>query len=174
MVIPQDTKAKTISDTVEFRHQTIPTPVVTPGYRILHGLTTITDSLTDVPTGHSDAQLKAISALRDATDSWATPDERPDPSIPIPRHTPAQTRCANKTLKRKLEPPFITHQTAPRVPNKMARHEPAPSKLIHQRVPAPSPRVNPKETSPEVYPIARHTRLQTQNTQPPIAMRTRA
>ena len=47
-------------------------------------------------------------------------------------------------------------------------------KRIHQNVPALSPRVDPKETSPEVHPIARRTRSHTQNTQPPIYMCTRA
>ena len=55
-VIPQDTKSEQISDTVEFRHQTITTPVVAPEYRILRGLTTLTDALTDVPTAQSDSQ----------------------------------------------------------------------------------------------------------------------
>ena len=54
-VIPQDTKAKIISDLVEFRHKTITALVVTPKYRILRGIATLTDTLTDAPTAQSDA-----------------------------------------------------------------------------------------------------------------------
>ena len=48
--IPQDTKAEKKFNTVEFRHQTITTAVVTPGYCILHEITTLTDALTDATT----------------------------------------------------------------------------------------------------------------------------
>ena len=78
-----------------------------------------------------------------------------------------------KIRERKLKQPDITHQPDPRVPDKMSRCEPAPSKIIHQHVPAPSTKVNPKETSPEVQPIVRRTRYHTQNTQPTITLRTR-
>ena len=43
----------------------------------------------------------------------------------------------------------------------MARRDQAPRKTIHQHVLAPSPRVNPKDTSPEVQPIERSTRSYT-------------
>ena len=163
-----------ISNTVEFRHQTITTPVVTPEDRILHGLTMLVDALADAPTAQSDAQLQPIAALHDASTSWAAPNERPDPAFPILRPTPAQTRCAIKILERELKQPDITHHPTPRMPNEPARCEPASKRKIHQHVPAPSPRVNPKETPPAVQPITRHTRSHTKNTQPPISMRTRA
>ena len=54
-IIPHDTKAYQIFDTVEFRHQTITTPVVTPEYRILHGITTLIYAITDAPTSQSGA-----------------------------------------------------------------------------------------------------------------------
>ena len=73
-VIPQDTKAEQISDTVEFPHQTITNPVVTPEDRILHGLITLIDALTDAPTAQSDAKRQAIVALHDASNSWAAPN----------------------------------------------------------------------------------------------------
>ena len=76
-MIPHNTKAEKISNTVEFRHQTITTPVVTPDNRIFHGLTTLTYFLTDATTAHSDAQLQAIKAMCDASASWVSPDETP-------------------------------------------------------------------------------------------------
>ena len=106
-----------ISETVEFLHQTITTLLVMPENRIPHGLTTLAYSLTDVPTSQSDAQRQAIAALHKAYTSLATPNERPDPSIPIPRPNPAKTRRAMKLLERDIKHPNITHQIAPRVPN---------------------------------------------------------
>ena len=137
-----------ISDTVEFFHQTITIPLITPEECILHGLTTLTDVLTDVPTAQSDPQCQSIAALLNAYYSWATPNEKPDPSITIPRPTPAQTRRAMKKLERKPKQPPITHHPTLRVTNKPARCDQAPRRKIHQHVPDPSPRVNPKETPP--------------------------
>ena len=173
-VIPQDTKAEKISNTVEFLHQTITTPVVTPEDRILRGLTILADALAEAPTAQSDAQLQSIATLNNASTSWAAPNERPDPAFPIPRHTPSQTICAMKILESKLKQPDITHHPNPRVPNEPARCDPDSKRTIHQHIPAPSPRVNPRETHPAVQPITRHTRSHTKNTQPPISMRTRA
>ena len=56
-IIPQNTKAEKISNTVDLHHQTITTPVGTSEDRITHGITTLTDDLTDAPTDQSDAQL---------------------------------------------------------------------------------------------------------------------
>ena len=159
---------------VEFRHQTIATSVVTPKDRILHEITTLTDSLKDVPKSQEDSQLQAIAALRNASNSWEAPNEIPDPAVPIPRTTPTQTRRAMKIIERNMQQPAITHQKTPSLPNEPARCEPAPRQTIYQQVPAPSPRVNPKETPPAVQPIARRTRSHTQNTQPPIDLCTRS
>ena len=129
---------------MEFRHQTITTPVVTPEDHILHGITTLTNALTDAPMAHLYAQRQAIAALRDAYNSWATPNERPDPVMTISRHIPSQIRRAMKILDRNLKQPAITHHPDPRVRNKMSRCEPDPRRKNHQHVPAPSPRVNSK------------------------------
>ena len=133
-----------ISDTVEFRHQTITIPLITPEECILHGLTTLTDVLTDVPTAQSDPQCQSIAALLDAYYSWATPNEKPDPSITIPRPTPAQTRRAMKILEGNLKHPPITCQQTPRVTNEPALCEPAPMRKIQQHLPGPYPTGNPK------------------------------
>ena len=65
-VIPKDTLAVTISDTVEYRHEHLTIPTVTPADKILHELHLLTGALADVPTAHIDAQLKAIGDLWDA------------------------------------------------------------------------------------------------------------
>ena len=125
-IVPHDTKADQISDTVEFRHQTITTPVLTPEDRILPGITTLMDALTDAPTAQSDTQLQATIALRDASNGWASPNYIPDSDVPILRPTPAQTRRAMKILERKLNQPPITRHPTPRVPKKPAICEPDP------------------------------------------------
>ena len=88
-IIPHNTKAEKISNMVEFQHQAINTPVVTVEDRILHGITTLTDSLTDAPIAQSDAQIQVITALRDAFASCTSPDETPDQ---LPFSGTAQTR----------------------------------------------------------------------------------
>ena len=69
-VIPHDTLAVTISDTVEYRHDHLTLPSVTPADCILHGLQSLTGALADVPTARCDAQLQAISNLREACTKW--------------------------------------------------------------------------------------------------------
>ena len=59
---------------MEFCHQTITTLVVTLEDRIIHGLTTLADALTDASTAQSDAQRQSIVALCNAYNSWATPN----------------------------------------------------------------------------------------------------
>ena len=159
---------------MEFRHQTITTPVVTPEDCIHHGLATLTYALTDAPTSQSYSQHQSITALCDASNSWSAPNEKPDPAVPIPIPAPDQTRRDMKILKRKLKQPPITLQPNTRVPNELAPCEPDPRRKIQQHLPAPSPRVNPKDTPPEFQPIACRTMSHTKNAQPPIDLLTRA
>ena len=68
---------------VDLHHKTITTPIVTPEDRILHGLTKLTDTLTDAPTAQLDVQLQAITSLHEASVSWTYPDENPEqPPLP--------------------------------------------------------------------------------------------
>ena len=90
-VIPRNTLAVTISDTVEYRHDHLTLPSVTPADCILHGLQLLTGALADVPTAHCDAQLKAISDLRNACSRWQanSPVQDPvGPAAPAPK-----TKC---------------------------------------------------------------------------------
>ena len=65
-VIPCDKLVVTISDTVEYCHDHLTLPSVTPADCILHGLQSLPGALADVPTACCDAQLKAISDLCEA------------------------------------------------------------------------------------------------------------
>ena len=95
---------------MKFRHQTITTPVVTPEDQILHGLTILTYALTDVPIDQLDAQLQAITALRDASVSWTSPDDTPA-QIPVP--APDQTRQSIRVQRIMLKQPRIQHPIPP-------------------------------------------------------------
>ena len=83
-ITPQNTKADKISDTVEFRHQYITTPLVTPENCIVHGLNTLMGALTDATTAQYDAQLQSITALFHASASWAYSGDTPSPASPAP------------------------------------------------------------------------------------------
>ena len=95
-VIPRDTMYVCVSDTVEYRHHHLTLPTVTPADRILHGLHSLTSALHNVPPTRSDAQIKAISDLRDICQQWQTttnpaqkpasnPGQKPnDTNIPAP------------------------------------------------------------------------------------------
>ena len=63
-VVVKDTKAEAISNTVEYCHQSITDPTVTPVDRILHGIYTLTNALTDAPSVVHEAQLNVITASR--------------------------------------------------------------------------------------------------------------
>ena len=144
---------------------------MTPEDRILHGITTLKNDFMDAPTAQLDAQIQAITALRDASASWSPPNEIPSPTPTIPLHDPAQTCRAIKVQKRMLKhtnikyprPPYPT----PRVPNEPAPCDTAPRVQIKHNLLAPLPRVHPKETSPD-QPIVRRTRFHMRNSQQPV------
>ena len=84
-VIPRDTKAVSISDTVDFLHQYITAPTVTPADRILHSINTLKEAIKETPITVYGTQLKSITALRDACHRWesrGTPEKLPDPIAP--------------------------------------------------------------------------------------------
>ena len=151
---------------VDFHHQNIPTPVVTTEDRILHGITTLTDALTDSPTAQLYAQLQAIKSLWDASASWASPYETPvQPSLHVPDQTRKYIRVQKRILKQtRLKQP-ITPQPTPREPNEPAICDPAPRVHIPSNLPVPPPtRVHPIATAP-YQPIASRNRSQTCNSQ---------
>ena len=71
LVIPAETKEVNVSDTVEFLHHFITTPTLTPEDRILHGITTLSSAIQDKPTSIYEAQIQAITKLRDICTGWA-------------------------------------------------------------------------------------------------------
>ena len=101
--IPYDNKSDQVSNTVESRHQSIATPLLTPEDNILYGLNTLTGAFTYLPTDNSDSQLQDITALRNASSSWASSGDTPAPSAPILLSSPFQPRCSPRVQKRMLK-----------------------------------------------------------------------
>ena len=65
-IVAKATHAVQISDTVEFRHQHLTQPEVTPMDRIVHDVPPLTCALKDAPQIACDNQLFAIHALQQA------------------------------------------------------------------------------------------------------------
>ena len=70
-VLAKATKAEQISDTVDFRHQYLTQPTITPDDRVLHGMQNLTGALKDASTVACDTQLQAIAELRNVLRNWS-------------------------------------------------------------------------------------------------------
>ena len=95
LVITADTREINVSNTMEFLHKFITTPTITPEYRILHGLNTLSGAIKDVPTATYEAQFKAIKKLRDICTGWAGIDALAQPTPPI--HPPLKSQVHEMT-----------------------------------------------------------------------------
>ena len=110
LVIPVDTREKGVYDTVEFLYQLITTPTRTPEDRILHGINTLSSAIQDRPTATYEAQIQAITKLRDICTGWA--------GIDTPRKSQLQEQtspCRRSPRVEKLQHPQKAQQP-PRVP----------------------------------------------------------
>ena len=112
-VIPRNTLAVTISDTVEYCYDHLTLPSVTPADRILHGLQSLTGALANVPTACCDAQLKAISNLRDACIQWQASSPVQDPVGPT-TSVPKTMSPANVQRSLRLEAQVRPLEASPR------------------------------------------------------------
>ena len=172
-VIPRDTKAVTISDMVDFLHQYITAPTVTPDDHILHTINTLTGAIKETPITVYDAQLKGIKALQDACHWWAfpgTPENHPNPITPQKTFPLYQSpRVLNPPVPPTLPLP------PPRVQMLPVHHQPSPRLDPPIVNPAPPPRVPPKTKRPIVHePVTKRTRLNTAPIYNPIALCTHA
>ena len=90
-------KTVCISDTVDFLHEYITQPSLTPADRIFHAVRLLMCALKDVPSITCDSQLAAIEELKCIFETWrpSTPPKPPTPNSPIspvptPPAAPAQ------------------------------------------------------------------------------------
>ena len=174
-VIPRDTMAVTISDTVEYRHDHLTIPNVTSADKILHGLQSLTGALVDAPTTRVDAQLQAIERLRDACHRWRASSETTShsgtPVVPAPtgRTHPPRRSPRLQTQLQSIVPSPPDDQLAPRVTTPLHR-VPIDTPSYTQ----PTPRVVIPTPPIKHEPIARRTRSQMPQAAEPIARRTRS
>ena len=85
--IPKDSRALSISDTIEFRHQHLTQPSATDEDRVLHGMQQLTSALQKSPSSHSSDQSEAIQPLQNALGKWSgdmtiKPQEPSPPPVP--------------------------------------------------------------------------------------------
>ena len=71
LVIPAGTREINVSETVEFLHHFITTPTLTPEDCIIHEINTLSSAIQDKPTSTYEAQIQAITKLRDICTGWA-------------------------------------------------------------------------------------------------------
>ena len=69
--IPANTREINVPDTVEFLHNFITAPTLTPEDCILHGINTLSCAIKDKPSDTYEAQIQAITQLRDICTGWA-------------------------------------------------------------------------------------------------------
>ena len=72
----KNSKMERISDTVEFRHDTITNPAPTPEDRIMHSIQQLTAVLKGDGVSTSDVQMKAIEALQSTLNKWSDNDTK--------------------------------------------------------------------------------------------------
>ena len=132
---PKDTKSVQISKTHKYRYHYLTQTTLTPEYRVLHGLQTLTCALEDAPSKMCEEQLRAISTLQDLFGQWT-------------KHFPTHLRQNKAPRAPPKNPPkkVRTKQTI-KIGNRPPTQLP-PS-------PAQAPRVkvmkNPPHSAPRVY-----------------------
>ena len=104
LVIPANTIEINVSDKVEFLHCFITTPTLSLEDRILHGINTLSSEIQDKPTATYEAQIQAITKLRDICTGWEGID------------TPKKSQVQEQMRPRHRSPRGGKIATAPEVP----------------------------------------------------------
>ena len=147
---------------MEFLHHFITTPTLTAEDRILHGITTLSIAIQYRTNDTYEAQIQAITKLRDICTGWAGIDN------PCKSQVQEQTRPRRRSPRvEKLQQPQKAQQPL-RVPEHTNIPKPTPRAHMQDQVPASAPRVNPKK-EPYQEPVGRRTRSQYQTTDQPTA-----
>ena len=81
LLIPANTREINVSNTVEFLHHFITTPNLTPEDCILHGINTLSSEIQDKPLATYEAQIQAITKLRNICTWWAGIDTPNRPQV---------------------------------------------------------------------------------------------
>ena len=70
-VVTKESRAERISDTVEFRHHRITTPMVAPEDRIIRSIDQLVSVLKGDKLSATEAQMKAIETLQNTLNNWS-------------------------------------------------------------------------------------------------------
>ena len=101
----KSTRTAQISDTVEFKHNHLTQPEVTPMDRIVHVVNKLACALQDAPHIACDNQLFAINVLHQAIQRWTTSNKPPraKPFWDTTLHPHARTRSLLLPMRRPQE-----------------------------------------------------------------------
>ena len=174
-IVAKSTRAAQVSDTVEFRHNYLTQPTVTPMDRIFHGMTTLTCALYKTPTIACDSQLALIQALHQVIQRWSkltlTAQTKPHlitlpPTSTRQRSILRPMRFPHKDRPQDVPPMVVIKKPdasliPPTVPSTISHYEPVARRTrsrVSQTMDQPPPRVS--QTS-DTGPIVRLTQSQT-------------
>ena len=169
------TKALAISDTIEFCHDYLIQPSLTPEDRLVHAMNILTCALKDAPAAKCNAQLMAIQDMQELFGKWrenstasnglpAQPPRVPTqpprvldalPHAPSPTRVPVSAIQENVIRPSPLQPQVcdnvtVTHNTTPPpIPPPVA----SPPRVPTQPTRAPAPPQTPTD-----QPVAHRTR----------------
>ena len=167
------TKAIVISDTVEYIHDYLTQPTLTPEDRITHGLNLLSCALKEAPAASCNAQLDAIKNIQELFGQWKTksPAENDNESSPRVSELHQQSEGSDNNVHQ------IDKEKIPTVVN--GRRE-----LVRQGIPdtamtqqLPPPRVATTSVEPQAPPNNNAPVVPTpiqQSENQPIAHRTRS
>ena len=163
--IPKDSRSLSISDTIEFRHQHITQPSVTPEDQVLHGINQLTSALEGTPSPRSTDQLAAIQSLQNALGNWSGNHTMHPP--PTTERQPVEQHEADRQLPPRVnqQPPRVQPPTptmrapAPRVASVRQPVLPVPQTVLPNSQPVATrtrSRLTPQAPPPE--PVSHRTR----------------
>ena len=128
-----------VSDIIEFRHHKLTFPLLTPEYKVLHGVQQLTTAPKNTPSSTVDSQLQYIKALQDTIENWAgnkkahmATDDIPCRTLSthknwaprVPTATPGKTPAPRVKLPPRVQP--ISNEDIP------ANHQPIAQRLRSQ------------------------------------------
>ena len=154
-VVTKDSRAVRISDTVEFRHHRITTPMVTPEDRVIRSIEQLTAVLKGDKLSATEAQMKAIETLQSTLNNWSDGDwikenkENEEP-VKVNQQSPRVLKPLRPRMARAPRVRRTLKPSSPRVPQPIAHRTRSKTKVEDKQ--------QPKE-----QPIAHRTRSRVKN-----------
>ena len=113
-VVDSATNCVVVSDTVAFRHSYLKQPTITYDDRLLRTINYLSSAIADAPASSLDAQLQAITALRNLFANWAnTSSTSPPEPPPLQRPAPLTLHSRSPILQGWCAPPCQPNACTP-------------------------------------------------------------